>query len=203
MSRSCRTNSRSRTGERGFTLIELLVSIAVGAMLITTLYATFFSVFTAGAEAKGGLGYKIEAGRVLDRFSRDISSAYFDPALPASRFLGEFMGTGGILTLTTFAHSPKTGTAPASDLIGVHYFAEDGPDGLSIFKEVFNPYFNKRFTVNLIDEVEAFEISYFDGKGWSKAWDSALEGKLPQAVKLSLTLKGGTLLSTTPRTMIR
>ena len=55
----------------------------------------------------------------------------------------------------------------------------------------------------MIDGVEAFEISYFDGKGWSKAWDSTLEGKLPKAVKLALTLKGGAQLSTTPRTMIR
>ncbi len=203
MSRSWHTNLNSRSGERGFTLIELLVSVAVGAMLITALYATFFSVFTAGDIAKGGLGHNIEAGRVLDRFSREISSAYFDPALPASRFLGEIMGSGGVLTLTTFTHPPETSATPTSDLMGVHYFAEEGPDGLTIFKEVFNPYLPKRFKVNLIDGVESFEISYFDGKGWSKAWDSTLEGALPKAVKLSLTLKNGILLSAMPRTMIR
>lgn len=203
MSRSCRTNSKTRTGEKGFTLIELLVSVAVSAMLITAMYATFFSVFTAGEEAKSALGHKIEAARVLARFSREINSAYFDPALPASRFLGELMGPGGILTLTTFTRTPGTGPAPTSDLIGVHYFATDGPDGLTIFKEIFNPYFDERFKVNLIDGVEAFEISYFDGLSWSKAWDSTLEGALPKAVKLSLTLSDGALLSTTPRTMIR
>ena len=188
---------------RGFTLVELLVSIAVGAMLITALYATFFSVFTAGETAKAGLGHRIEAGRVLDRFSRDINSAYFNAENPTSRFLGEFMGTGPILTLTYFAHPLPAGGAPTSDLMGAHYYTENGPDGLTLFKEVFNPYINDRFRVNLIDGVEAFEISYFNGKVWSKAWDSALEGALPKAVKLAVRLKGGILLSATPRTMIR
>ncbi len=209
MSRSFRIFFKKRIESRGFTLVELLVSIAVGAMLITALYATFFSVFTAGETAKAGLGHRIEAGRVLDRFSRDINSAYFNAANPASRFLGEFMGSGPILTLTYFANPLPAGGAggagggPTSDLTGVHYFTEDGPDGLTLFKEVFNPYVNDRFRVNLIDGVEAFEISYFNGKVWSKAWDSTLEGTLPKAVKLVVRLKGGILLSATPRTMIR
>ncbi len=203
MSRSFRIFFEKRIDCRGFTLVELLVSVAVGAMLITALYATFFSVFTAGTTANGGLGKRIEAGRVLDRFSRDINSAYFNPKNPASRFLGELLGPGPILTLLTFTHPLRTGSMPASDLMGVHYFAEDGPDGLTLFKEIWNPYINDRFKVNLIDGVEAFEISYFDGKVWSKGWDSALEGALPKAVKLAVRLKGGILLSATPRTMIR
>ena len=93
MSRSCHTNLKTRAGEEGFTLIELLISVAVGAMIITALYATFFSVFTAGeSEAKGGLGHNIEAGRVLDRFSREINSAYFDPALLCKPVLGRAHG---------------------------------------------------------------------------------------------------------------
>jgi general secretion pathway protein J len=192
---------------RGFTLVELLVSIAVGAMLVTAIYATFFSVFSAGEGAKAGLGHRIEAARVLDRFSRDINSAYLSPAnSPANsptRFLGELVGIGPVLTLTTFTYPLPAASSPSSDLIGVYYFAEEAPDGLTLFKEIWNPYINDRFRVNLIDGIEAFEISYFNGKVWSKAWDSALEGALPKAVKLALTLKGGILLSATPRTMIR
>ena len=203
MSRSSRIFLKTRVGSRGFTLVELLVSIAVGAMLVTALYATFFSVFSAAEGAKGGLGHRIEAARVLDRFSRDINSAYLSPTDASTRFLGELLGTGPVLTLTTFTYPLSTGGSPTSDLMGVYYFTEEDPNGLTLFKEIWNPYINDRFRVNLIDGVEAFEISYFNGKVWSKAWDSALEDALPKAVKLALTLKGGILLSATPRTMIR
>jgi hypothetical protein len=95
--------------------------------------------------------------------------------------------------------------APASDLMGVSYFVEEGPgkEGLTIFREVWNPYINDRFKVDLIDGVEGFEISYFNGSVWSKAWDSTLEGVLPKAVKMAFRLKDGSMLSATSRTMIR
>ncbi len=191
---------------RGFTLVELLVSIAVGAVLVTALYATFFSVFNAGDASKDGLGRRIEAGRVLDRFSRDINSAYFKTESRSGRFLGELRGLGPVLSFSAFSYSMARENAPASDLVGVSYFTGEDPDdkdGLVFFKEVWNPYINDRFKVDLIAGVEELEISYFNGSVWSKAWDSTLEGELPKAVKVALKFKDGSMLSATSRTMIR
>lgn len=191
--------------KRGFTLVELLVSIAVGAVLVTALYATFFSVFNAGDAAKEGLGKRIEAGRVLDRFSRDISSAHFKAGSRLDWFLGEKLGPGPVLSFTAFSYPMLREGAPASDLMGVSYFAEERPGkvGLTIFREAWSPYINDRFKVDLIDGVEWFEISYFNGSVWSKAWDATLEGALPKAVKMAFRLKDGPMLSATSRTMIR
>jgi hypothetical protein len=175
-------------------------------VLVTALYATFFSVFNAVDTSEGGLGKRIEAGRVLDRFSRDISSAYFKADSRSGRFLGELRGPGPVLSFSAFSYAMARENAPASDLVGVSYFIEEGPDdndGLTFFKEVWNPYINDRFKVDLIAGVEQLEISYFNGRVWSKAWDSALEGALPKAVKVALKFKDGSMLSATSRTMIR
>jgi hypothetical protein len=179
------------------------VAVAVSAILVTALYATFFGVFRAADASETGLNRRIETGRLVLRLSRDVRSAYFKPGLPQSRFFADKKGLNSFVSFATVTRPVIGSGSPSSGLVGVRYFVEEGPDGLSVFKEAWDLFREEKTSVDLIAGVESFEISFYNGRDWAKAWDSDLEGALPHAVKVELALTDGETASMVSRIMVR
>ncbi|MFQ5735874.1 MAG: type II secretion system protein GspJ [Thermodesulfobacteriota bacterium] len=193
---------RSYGKNKGFTLIELLIAVVVSAILLTALYATFFSVFRAGSSTGALLEERLRAGRFVDRFSRDIHGAYFKPKSETNPFVGEPRGMSSSVSFTTFTYPVvKKGTA-TSGLTAVSYSTEDTGEGLRVLRETWNPYIGKKTRVEVLARVESFEISYYDGASWVKAWDSRREDALPVAVRATVRFAGGEVFNALARTMI-
>lgn len=188
--------------DRAFTLIEVLVAVALTAILLTALYGTFFTVVRGVNGAEGGLDGYIEAGKLLDRISIDAHSAYFKAQSGSTVFKGERKGENSSLTFTAFSFPPG-GAGPASDLVRVSYFAEKDGGAYKVFKETSNPYTGESFKAEMTGEVKGFEVSYFNGKDWAKAWDSSLEMAMPKAIKATVKLKDGAEVSAIAQTFIR
>lgn len=200
MSPSHRLSARSK----GFTLIELLIAVAVSAIILTALYATFFSVFRAGTVAGDALDEHIRAGRFTDLFSRDIHGAYFSPKTASSVFRGGPLGMGSTVSLSSFTYPVLKKGFPASDLAGVSYFSEENGEGsLKVYREVWNSYIGEKVKVEVLDGVKSFEIEYYDGSIWVKAWDAGLENALPIAVRATVRLSGGEEFKGLARTMVK
>ncbi len=200
MSPSHRLSARSK----GFTLIELLIAEAVGAIILTALYATFFSVFRAGTVAGASLDEHIRAGRFTALFSRDIHGAYFRPKTESSVFRGGPSGMGSTVSFSSFTYPVLKKGFPASDLAGVSYFSEENGEGsLKVYREVWNPYIGDKVKVEVLDGVKSFEIDYYDGSIWVKAWDAGLENALPIAVRATVRLSGGEEFKGLARTMVK
>lgn len=190
-------------GQSGFTMIELLVAVAVSAILVTALYATFFSVFAAADASGAGLDRRIETGRLVDRFSRDIRSAMFKSGHAASRFTGGGDGMHSAVSMATHTRPVVSAGLPSSDLTGIRYFVADGEGGLSVFREARDLFRDEAAAAELLTGVESFEVLYYNGKDWAKAWDSDLEGALPVAVRMKLVLTDGERVSAVARVMLR
>jgi len=193
---------RSNGSNRGFTLIEVLVAVAIGAVLLSALYATYFSVFRGAAAAQTMLEDRLRAGRFVDRFSMDIHGAYFKSNSDISRFEGGPQGMGSSVSFTAFTYPALKKGFPASGITGVAYFTEDTQEGLKVFREVWNPYLGERASSVILAGVRSFEVSYFNGASWVKAWDSGGEKKLPVAVRAAVTLAGGEEFNVLARTMV-
>lgn len=190
----------------GFTLIELLIAVAVSAIILTALYATFFSVLRAGEGAGASLDEHIRAGRFTDLFSRDIHGAYLDPDPKASSgFRGTPLGMGSTVSFSSFTYPVLKKGFPSSDMAGVSYFSEENGEGsLRVYREVWNPYIGGRVRVEVLDGAKSFEIEYYNGSVWVRAWDSVLENNaLPAAVRATVRLSGGEEFKALARTMVR
>ncbi|HHL39988.1 MAG TPA: prepilin-type N-terminal cleavage/methylation domain-containing protein [Deltaproteobacteria bacterium] len=195
---------RRRPGEGGFTLLETLIALALTALVLTALYGTFFIAVRAGdGAAMTGLDAYLQAGRLTDRFCRDVASAVFRPADGATFFTGRKRDVASTVSFTTFGYPTPLSAAPVSDLTAVSYFVDDGPDGASLYREVWSPYVKKKFRVEMVRGVRAFEVTFYNGLAWSKAWDASLEKALPRAVKMRLVLGDMTEVSAVARTRIR
>lgn len=199
----CLTNLRKRSVSQylrpedgdGFTLIELLIAVTLSAILLTALYGTFFSILRAREAVEDKLEEHIEAGRFLGRFCQEISASYFKATNPKTFFSGEKRGTASAVSFTTFSYPIIKEDFPASDLMAVNYFTEESDNGDNLYKEVWNPYAVEKSKVEVLEGINGFEVSFLNGKEWAKAWDSSLEKRLPDAVRVRVIIKGGKELS--------
>ncbi|OGW13022.1 MAG: hypothetical protein A2W77_00290 [Nitrospinae bacterium RIFCSPLOWO2_12_39_16] len=187
--------TKLKNEQRGFTLIELLIAVSLAAILFTALYKTFFSVLKAGDVVEENLDKYLEAGRFLDRFGQEINALYYKTTNPKTGFKGEKRRITSEVSFTTFTHSILKDGMPTSDLMAVRYFVDEEKDGDVIYKEIWNPYIGKRFKFEVLKGVKGFDVSFMNGKDWAFAWDSSLENKLPDAIKVSIFIEEGKELS--------
>jgi len=178
------------------------VAVAIGAILLSALYATYFSVFRGAQAAESLLEDRLRAGRFVDRFSIDIHGAYLKGGSEPGGFEGGPRGMGSSISFTTFAYPALKKGFPAAGLAGVAYYTEDAPEGLKVIREVWNPYIGEKTASVILAGVRSFEVSYFNGASWVKAWDSGGEKKLPEAVRAAVTLAGGEEFNVLARTMV-
>ncbi len=187
----------------GFTLVEVLVAIALTALLLTALYSAFFSIAGAGATANRASERYAEAGRFLERFAIETRSAYFMRGNPYTLFEGDRTRRHSEVAFTSFTYPPALGDAPGSDLIAQRYSVERDGEKKHLLKEVWSPYTGGMMGFRALQDVGDFEVSFYNGKDWAKAWDARLEGALPKAVRVKLTLSTGEELVQTSVPMIR
>lgn len=176
--------------QRGFTLIELLIAVSITAILMTALYKTFFSVLKAGDVVEENLDKYLEAGRFLDRFEQEVNAAYYKTTNPTTIFSGEKRRMTSDVSFTTFTHPVLKEGMPSSDISAVRYFVDEEKEEGVIYKEIWNPYVGKRFKFEVMKGVKGFDVSFLNGKDWALAWDSSLEKRLPDAVKVSIVIEG-------------
>ena len=189
----------------GFTLIEVLLALALSALLLTTVYWTYFSINRAIDAATEG-HEAMETGRslieLLKRDIRGISALKFPLTAVNEEIEGQKAGT---IDFATTAHlGPET-----HQITRVGYSLIQDPDGRKILI--------RRQTRNLRDEVVKFEMTselskivssfsldFYDGSDWVDNWDSKAKGTLPKQVRITLDVsdrKGKTRTFTTEETI--
>ena len=203
--------SKGSGKERGFTLLEVLIAVGLMSVIIMALYGTLFPVLASQKRLDAEIERITEVSRFMDIFSSEVRSSFFKTKNPYSLWTGELIETGSSattrLTFTTLTHSAVGGGGGGGgvggvgggragrdgDLVTIRYSAEEGSEGeITLYKEVWNPYTgggNGGFKTGIIEDIEGFEVTYYDGAQWAGAWDAALEARAPEAVKVVLSVR--------------
>ncbi len=202
-----------KSANGGFTLLEVLVAIALASIVLIALYSSFFSVLRGQSDIDRTLERTREVSRFLETFSKEVQSSFFKDDNTRTGFVGEEEDKNGRpvsrITLSTFTYPAFEASRPAGDLLAVRYYVEDNDGKLVLYKETWSPYADEKtgvFKAEVIEDIEGFEILYYNGNDWAKAWDASLDKVLPDAVKATLSVrdKGEVKeFSTVVRTMIR
>ena len=194
--------SKGSGKERGFTLLEVLIAVGLMSVIIMALYGTLFPVLASQKRLDAEIERITEVSRFMDIFSSEVRSSFFKTKNPYSLWTGELIETGSSattrLTFTTLTHSAVGGVGGGragrdGDLVTIRYSAEEGSEGeITLYKEVWNPYTgggNGGFKTGIIEDIEGFEVTYYDGAQWAGAWGAALEARAPEAVKVVLSVR--------------
>jgi len=200
----------ARRRNSGFTLVELLVALAILAVIVTAIYATLFNVLTTRENIQSNIDRLRSFRRFSATFTQEVRSSFFIPG----DSLSIWSGTGGAsstkkkladLSMTFFTY--PSGQTRSAGLMAVRYSAAKTDKGITLYRELWNPYRGKSGEKSEVMEgIRGFRALFFDGRQWVESWDGVSEKAPPAAVSVMVdiaALGGLKTLSTTVVTMVR
>lgn len=173
--------------KRGFTLIEVLVAIAIAFIVAGALFSIYISVQNAISAMEGRAARLREARNLLDMLSREISSAYFNKDDKKTFFIIKDRDIYGrpasILSFTAFGEM---------GLMSINYeIKEEKNKKLILIKKEGPAFREERLEAELIEDIEGFLVEIPEKDTPLRTWDTELTGRLPERVRITLSLNIG------------
>ena len=118
----------------GFTLIELMVALAIMSIVLSTVYATFFTALKAMRDTRQRDDTYQIARVVMEKISNDLTMAFYRPGSdrqdhPTQLFIGRDAVDDDMardrLDFTTASHVLMRDGRPESDVVEVSYYIDD------------------------------------------------------------------------------
>lgn len=184
------------TRQYGFTLIEVLVAIAIFASLSVGAYQVVNQVQRSNAISLE----RSERLKAVQRALVFMDNDFRQMALRQSRTNGEDPATKlvhwqdylldsdakGVMFTRLGWHNPQQ-QFPRGEVSKVGYRIKDDVLERVWWRYVDTPAGQEGVIMPLLDEVESFELRFFDGEEWQRSWEKDLT--LPNAVSVKLVLK--------------
>ncbi len=186
---------------QGFTLLEVLVSLFILSIIFTTIYGTFFTTHSILTDLKSRMESHRALRAALQVVKKDLRSAYFLLPDTVTRFKGEDITKEIISPFLSFSAYTPFQREGSSNALKVEYFLKrkDEREDLILIRSSWSKDSQDEIEEEeLVDGVETFDISYFDGKEWKRKWDSELTKNLPKGVMLNISVNNFTLNSVIP-----
>ncbi len=180
---------------RGFTLLEVLIALLLMVIISGALYGTYFAIMKSRDRATAGMEPLRDVRATLDTLRREIASAFYSKSNKRLHFVVEdrdiFGRPSSTLDFTT-ATTPLTGSASSSDIIEVRYEPVEKNGKVRLTRAEKDVYLDiDPQAYPQIDEIRGFLVECYDGSAWVKSWDTALNNGLPQAVRVTITIRDG------------
>jgi type II secretion system protein J len=203
------TRASTRRSGGGFTLLELLLAMAVGAIVLLVINATFFAALrlhnTTHEKIDDDLTLqrtlaimrKDFAGIMLPANSQSTTSTLSGQLVSDSFSSNDMDGTSQRVTPDIYTSSGNVdGWTPYSEVQIVSYYLAPAADGGPTKNLV------RVVTRNLLPVTEATTedqtllvgvrsaaIAFYDGTDWLETWDTTTSSTLPTAIKFTLVLE--------------
>lgn len=198
-----------RKGASGFTLLEVLIALGLLAILSAALYGTFFTVMRGRDAATAAMAERRELRNTLDMLRRELSASIYKSTVsdPKKRYHfvvedRDFFGKpASTLNFTTIA-PPRSGNQALSDQMEVRYQPVDKDGKMVLARQVKDVYMEgDSLPYPQMEQIEGFLVECTaDGTKWVRTWDTALNPRLPKAVKVTISVREGN--ATVPFTTI-
>lgn len=188
------TRQASLNKRLGFTLIEVLIAMAIFAFMAVGAQQVLSQIYRSNDISQ----QRSERLKTLQRALVFMDNDFRQMALRQMRTNGEDPSknliewkeylldsdTKGVMFSRTGWHNPAQ-QFPRGEVTKVGYRVKDSQLQRVWWHYVDTPVGQQGLVMPLIDQVEAFEMRFFDGKQWRTSWDKPLV--LPKAVQVSLT----------------
>ena len=213
--RSTRLQFRSKTparrgsrAQRAFTLLELLLSMAIGAVVLLVINATFFAALHLHNATHEKIDDELVVQRTLGIVRKDLAGIMI-PANPqattytlSGQLISDSNSTNTLdntserVTPDIYTNSGKIdGWTAFAEVQMVSYYlsaSADGGRGRNLVRVVTRNLLPAADPIaeeqTLLSGVLAAGISYFDGANWLDTWDTTTTSSLPTAIKFSLVI---------------
>lgn len=171
------------------------MALALLTIIAAAVYGSYFTVIRGRDTATVGMESLRETTATLAQLRKEISSALYQKADTRLSFVVEdrdqFGKPASNLTFSTLG-MVRPGEKPSSDLREVRYRTLEREGKLLLARSEKELFFDiEPRPYPQMEELEGFLVECFDNGKWVRSWDTALTAKLPEAVRLTLTVRDG------------
>lgn len=143
--------------QRGFTLIEILITTVLVFLLLTLIYATFFSISTVTAELQNKMKSSEIIFKFLNKFNEEIKCMICEKDDEATFFSRKEL---------TFITKDRTMPYP----VKITYFVELSADNKeTLFRRQENLIDGYSFVLPVLKETGGIDFLFYDGEYWDYA----------------------------------
>lgn len=191
--RLCAISPRN-SRQSGFTLLEILIAVALLGILASALYGSYFSVLRARERASEGMESRRELGATLDLMRREISSALMSRSDKRLRMVVEdrdiFGRPASAIELSTLTPPDATFRSGSGTSL-VRYRLEERLKRLVLTRAERDLAYEQTTPAAYpqMERISSFLVECYDGSKWQRSWDTALNGRLPQMLKVTVQVE--------------
>ncbi|MCC6158007.1 MAG: prepilin-type N-terminal cleavage/methylation domain-containing protein [Deltaproteobacteria bacterium] len=184
----------THASRRGFTLLEVLVAVAVTGMVLAIVYSAFGRTIESKEYVEIGNETYHKIRWAMDKITMDLASAFvFREEGSNTIFYGVSHLVGSMpmdeIHFTSFSHIRYNPEAHESDQCEISYKVAWIPDDqrFQLWRREDATLDDQNQTggeeLQLLDDVLAFNIRYYDGYEWRDDWDSRPLALLAEATE--------------------
>jgi general secretion pathway protein J len=160
-------------------------------ILSAALYGSYFTVLSARERASEGMEARRELGSTLDLIRREFAAARFDGVDKRLRFVVEdrdnFGKPASSLELTTVI--PPSGEGrKESGISAVRYLLVEKDKQFILTRREQDIFFESPDAKGYpqMERISSFLVECYDGSKWVRSWNTALNGKLPVMLRVTV-----------------
>jgi len=193
----------------GFTLLELVVAIAIFAIISTFVYGAYTGTVATEERAQKKIELYQRARLVLNRISDELEQVAAPRDKGGVHVFSYFNGTNdeingmnadelNFVSRVNNSYSKESGKPSISRIRYRLEVASGEKKDYYVLTRREDPVFfredeDQEKVEEFLDNCEGINFEYYSDEGWLNEWDdqinSAQQGRLPKAVRITLTLK--------------
>ena len=180
----------------GFTLVEVMVAVTIGGFIMLVAVGTLKAITSSAEMVDTNISAAAEVRFAMNLISRDLVNFYRDENNENTKLIGttEESSDGNISYLVFYTVNRMKARADQAegDIYEVEYsLLQDGEKSLLMRRLWPNP--NEEYEPGgilavIAEDIEMFEVRYFDGEEWSNEWPEEMD-VLPQLIEVSIVGK--------------
>jgi len=180
----------------GFTLVEVMVAVTIGGFIMLVAVGTLKAITSSAEMVDTNISAAAEVRFAMNLIARDLANFYRDENNENTKLIGttEESADGNISYLVFYTLNRMKARADQAegDIYEVEYSLLKNEDSSLLMRRLWpNP--NEEYEPGgilavIAEDIDIFEVRYFDGEEWSNEWPEEMED-LPQLIEVSIVGK--------------
>jgi general secretion pathway protein J len=180
----------------GFTLVEVMVAVTIGGFIMLVAVGTLRTITSSAEMVDTNISAAAEVRFAMNLIAKDLVNFYRDENNENTKLIGttEESADGNVSYMVFYTVNRMKARADEAegDIYEVEYsLMQDGERSLLMRRLWPNP--NEEYEPGgilavIAEDIEVFEVRYFDGEEWSNEWPEEME-VLPQLIEVSIVGK--------------
>ena len=176
--------------------MEVLVASTIGAFIALVAVGTLRTITASAERVDSNIEAAAEVRFASNMLARDLVNLYRNQNFRNMKLVGmanESDEGSSLLTFYTVGRAKARFDQPESDVYEVEYYLVKDKEKSTLFRRLWpNPDPNDEDPGGILtviaEDIEFFEVRFFDGQEWSDEWPEEME-LIPQLVEVNIVAK--------------